>query len=74
LPDRTVRYIDNKEAITREFRWTGPEAPNILVYSSISSEKNDWTGPVLPETFVGDNSKFRLKSIRVFVPQVRGHP
>jgi len=68
LSDRTVRYVDDRQAITRAFRWTGPEEPNILVYNSISSEKNDWTGPVLPETFAGDNAVFRIKSIRVFVP------
>ena len=69
LPDRTVRYVDDKPGITREFRWTGPEAPNIIAYNSISSEKNDWTGPALPETFAGDNAVFRIRSIRVFVPR-----
>ncbi|MEK7474997.1 MAG: family 16 glycosylhydrolase [Candidatus Coatesbacteria bacterium] len=69
LPDRTVRYVDDREGITRAFRWTGPEAPNLIVYNSISSEKNDWTGPVLPESFARDNSVFRIKSIRVFVPR-----
>ena len=69
LPDRTVRYVDDKEGVARAFRWTGPAEPNILVYNSIGSEKNDWPGPVLPETFAGDNSKFRIKWIRVFVPR-----
>ena len=67
--DRAVKYVDDKEGISREFRWTGPEKANIHVYLSIGSEKLDWPGPVPPETFQGDNAVFRIRSIRVFVPK-----
>ena len=67
--DRTTRYVDDREGITREFRWTGPEKPNIIAYNSIGSSKLDWPGPVLPETFKGGNAKFRIRSIRVFKPR-----
>jgi hypothetical protein len=69
LKDRTVRYVDDKEGITRAFHWTGPESPNLLVYLSLgTSHPDSWPGPVLPETFVGENATLLLKSIRVFVP------
>jgi hypothetical protein len=69
LPDRVTKYVDNREAITRAFRWTGPEAPNIIAYNSIGSDSIDWPGPVTPETFLADNAVFRIRSIRVFVPR-----
>jgi len=72
--DRTTRYVDDKEGITRAFRWTGPEPPNIIAYNSIGSSKLDWPGPVLRETFSGDNATFRLKSIRVFTPRSSNSP
>ncbi|MEK7768038.1 MAG: family 16 glycosylhydrolase, partial [bacterium] len=68
LPDRTTRFVDDKRGITRAFRWTGPAPANILVYQSIGSAKLDWPGPVLPQTFTGDNAVFRIRSIRVFKP------
>ncbi len=68
LPDRVTKYVDGKPGVTRAFRWTGPAPANILVYQSIGSAKLDWPGPVLPETFTGDNAVFRIRSIRVFKP------
>ena len=72
LPDRVTKYVDDKEAVTRAFRWTGPEAANILAYNSIGSSRLDWPGPVLPQTFTGDNAVFRIRSIRVFKPVREG--
>jgi len=68
LPDQVTKYVDAKPAITRAFRWTGPEAPNVIVYNSVGSDQLDWPGPVTAATFAGDNPKFRIKSIRIFKP------
>ena len=73
LADRVTKYVDDREGITRAFRWTGPAEPNILVYQSIGSEKLDWPGPVLPETFTRGHAVFRIRCIRVFKPvQIKG--
>lgn len=72
LKDRVSKYVDDRRAVTRAFRWTGPEPANILVYNSIGSAKLDWPGPVLPETFAGERAVFRIRSIRIFTPQVHG--
>ncbi len=66
--DKVTKYVDNKPAVTRAFRWTGPAQPNLLVYNSIGSDSIDWPGPVLSNTFSGDNAKFRIKTIRIFKP------
>jgi beta-glucanase (GH16 family) len=68
LPDRITKYVDTKLGVTRMFKWTGPAEPNIIIYNSIGSDKIDWPGPVSADTFVGDNAKFRIRSIRVFKP------
>lgn len=66
--DRVTKFVDNREAVTRAFTWTGPAMPNIIVYNSVGSDKLDWPGPVQPDTFTGDNAKLRVKAIRVFKP------
>lgn len=66
--DRVTKYVDNKPGVVRLFRWGNATEPNLLVYNSIGSSQIDWPGPVLPETFTGDNAKFRVKAIRVFKP------
>jgi hypothetical protein len=68
LPDRVSKFVDNKPAITRSFRWSGPGAANLLIYNSIGSDAMDWPGPVSAATFAGDSAKFRIKSIRIFKP------
>ncbi len=68
LADRVTKYVDDRPAITRAFRWTGPAEPNILAYLSIGSETLDWPGPVLPETFRDGGAVFRIRTIRVFKP------
>jgi beta-glucanase (GH16 family) len=67
-PDRVTKFVDEKEGVTRAFKWTGPGKPNILVYNSVSSDSNDWPGPVQPDTFADDNAKFRIRAIRIFKP------
>jgi beta-glucanase (GH16 family) len=68
--DRVAKYVDNREAVTRAFTWTGPAEPNIIVYNSVGSDSSNWPGPVQPDTFTGDNAKFRIKAIRIFKPSV----
>lgn len=63
-PDRESKYVDNKSGITRAFKWTGGGWPNILV----GDQCGGWSGTILPETFAGANSTFRIKWIRVFKP------
>lgn len=70
-PDRASKYVDSKLGIARAFTWTGPSWPNIIVYNSCGSATGDWPGPISPETFAGDNSTFRIKWIRVFVPKAK---
>lgn len=70
LSDRITKYVDDRVGVTRMFKWTGPAEPNIIIYNSIGSDRIDWPGPVSTETFVSDNAKFRIKSIRVFKPNV----
>jgi len=72
LKDRVSKYVDDRRAVTRAFRWTGPAPANLLVYNSIGSAKLDWPGPVLPETFACDRAVFRIRSIRVFTPAAGG--
>ncbi len=67
-PGTSSKYVDTILGVEREFTWTGPGQPNIIIYQSIGSDSQDWPGPVLPETFTGDNAKFRVKWIRVFTP------
>jgi hypothetical protein len=68
--DRVIKFVDSREAVTRAFTWTGPAEPNIIVYNSVSSDSSNWPGPVQPDTFTGDNAKFRIKAIRIFKPSV----
>jgi hypothetical protein len=68
--DRVTKFVDNREAVTRAFTWTGPAEPNIIVYNSVGSDRSHWPGPVRPDTFTGDNAKFRIKAIRIFKPSV----
>ncbi len=60
------KYVDDKLGITRAFKWTGPSWPNILVGNACGGSAG--TGAILPETFKGDNSRFRIKWIRIFKP------
>jgi beta-glucanase (GH16 family) len=64
--DRVGKYVDDKPGITRAFKWTGPAWPNILVNNACGGI--EWTGPISPETFAGDNSTMRIKWIRIFMP------
>ena len=66
--DRVTKFVNAQEAVTREFTWTGPGQPNIIVYNSVGSETIDWPGPVEPDTFAAENPKFRIKAIRIFKP------
>jgi hypothetical protein len=66
--DRCSKYVDNQLGITRAFKWTGPEWPNIIVDNACGMAKGDWCGPISPATFAGNNSTLRIKWIRVFKP------
>ncbi len=70
---RVSKFVDDKLGVVRSFKWLGGRdgsRPNILVYNSIGTIGGSWTGPVLPESFAGDNAKFRIKSIRIFKPVI----
>lgn len=67
------KYVDNKLGITRQFKWTGPSWPNIIVNNACGSAKIDWPGPISPASFAGDNACFRIKWIRIFKPVVSTH-
>lgn len=62
----TGRTLEVKLGVTRAFKWAGPSWPNILAGKSYGGSAG--TGPILPETFHGDNSTFRMKWIRIFKP------